>query len=86
MTVKLASKKRSTQFFAHDSSPLSRVLLRIVPVMHFLKQMSVRVWTAMGKKHLVSKIVRWLFLACKEGSRIEVICCWKDTFYDATGN
>jgi len=45
MTVKFASRKRSTQFCVHVSSFLSSFPLRIVPVTHFLQQMSVREWT-----------------------------------------
>lgn len=42
MTVRLASRNRSTQFCAQVSSPLSSFPLRIVPVTHFFQQVSVR--------------------------------------------
>ena len=48
ITRKFASKKRSTQFLAHDSSDLSRPLFLIAPVMHLVQQMSVRLCTAVG--------------------------------------
>jgi hypothetical protein len=38
---------RSTQFEAHDSSLRSRVPeVKLLPAMHFLKQVSLREWTA----------------------------------------
>lgn len=46
ITVKFASKNRSTQFCAQASSFLSSFPLRTVPVTHFFQQMSVREWTA----------------------------------------
>jgi hypothetical protein len=48
----LASKNRSTQFFMHVSSVLSSWPCRMLPVMHFLKHMSVREWTAMSRGNL----------------------------------
>lgn len=42
----LMSKKRSAQFAMQLSSLLSSLLFLIDPVMHFLKQTSVREWTA----------------------------------------
>jgi hypothetical protein len=46
ITVKFASKNRSTQFCAQLSSFFSSLPLRIEPVMHLRQQMSVRLCTA----------------------------------------
>lgn len=50
ITAIFPSRKRSTQFCAHDSSPFSSFPLRIDPVTHFFQQMSVSEWTAISPK------------------------------------
>lgn len=49
MTVMLASIKRSTQLRMQGSSVRSRAPEDILDVMHFLKQVSVRPWMAVGE-------------------------------------
>ena len=47
-TARFESRYRSTQFCVHDSSPEASFPVDIFPVMHFLKHISVRLWTAMN--------------------------------------
>lgn len=50
ITVMLASINRSTQLRMHGSSLRSRAPDEIFEVMHFLKQVSVRPWIAVGEE------------------------------------
>ena len=67
ITKKFASKKRSTQFLAHDSSFLSNPLFLIAPVMHFVQQISVRECTAtlaLASIHHSKRLVEWFLAPC----------------------
>ena len=57
-TARFESRYRSTQFCVHDSSPEASFPVDIFPVMHFLKHISVRLWTAMSMICQPSKAYR----------------------------